>query len=615
MHARSGKIACPYLNCNIVIMTSQGRCTDNLLKHKRNYHEDQEVFQVVEPNQLRVNAFVEDQTDDHFDVDFEGDEEMTHDDSATEMDEREMFDCKFWSLWLEAEFCHILAETEITFFVTKLRRLAKLSSNHLKKILQSVMPGNDGVIEKIFDSEDWLTLSFSDATISSAKRRESEAKRRTTILQARQNNTLPVFRTSIKTVVHNIAIEPTILAALESSAWEPNVNNGFPAEMDHVKNLRMYDDTLIASYKDSIRYQEVEASIPPEDRPGIHLQLYSDEFDRDLMGSTSKRHKVHVTYLRILNIVDGLRRSPDDYHLIQILPSQTLQANGYVTTMAPLVQEIATVVENGISYRGRKFGVRLSILQADGLERAAMFGMASNFSKITHCDPLSYLTTKMRIECQTVEEILSEVGNVRDRQSYAEDLAHLSDSQYEGSRGLKFESPFNRIPHYHVTDKGAVAFCLAHDLYSGAFRSDMARVLVKLCELKHFTWKKLQDQFRMYRSKLTGQDRQAWYDIIPIKPSFKQLPGNHSSNHLIIRFLSSFFFKKRFDDAMFQSTAWSLYLSMKQISEVVSCKILNEAVSQKLTHLVQEYLEVNILSKRVSFHLCLNGNVAVLKFF
>jgi hypothetical protein len=63
---------------------------------------------------------------------------------------------------------------------------------------------------------------------------------------------------------------------------------------------------------------------------------------------------------------------------------------------------------------------------------------------------------------------------------------------------------------------------------------------------------------------------------------------------------------------MFQSTAWSLYLSMKQISEVVSCKILNEAVSQKLTHLVQEYLEVNILSKRVSFHLCLNGNVAVL---
>lgn len=67
MHARSGKIACPYLNCNIVIMTSQGRCTDNLLKHKRNYHEDQEVFQVVEPNQLRVHAFVEDQTDDHLD--------------------------------------------------------------------------------------------------------------------------------------------------------------------------------------------------------------------------------------------------------------------------------------------------------------------------------------------------------------------------------------------------------------------------------------------------------------------------------------------------------------------------------------------------------------------
>jgi hypothetical protein len=249
-----------------------------------------------------------------------------------------------------------------------------------------------------------------------------------------------------------------------------------------------------------------------------------------------------------------------------------------------------------------------------------MFGMAPNFSTLSHIDPLSYLTNKTRTTCQTVEEVIAEVEQVRDRESYAEDLTHLHDRQieeraarrsraarrgrqqpaasrpikpqYEYSRGMKYDSPFNRIPHFHVTDHGAMVYCIAHDLYSGAFRSDMARVLVSLSNLKHYTWKELQDQFRTYRENLAGEDRQAWYDIISSKPTFKQLPGNHSSNHLVIRFLSSFWVKRSHEDSLFQTTAWSLYLVMKKISEVVSCKIVNDSVSQTLKDHVREYLEV-----------------------
>lgn len=591
-HVRlKGRFACPFRNCNYDIITSVSRFSVKLLSHRRSHHEDREVFQVVAHNEQRLQDFVAEETDHHFDAQFtDGDEDMLNDDSDTEEEERKNFDCKFWALWLAAEFCHIIAESEITFLISKLRSLAQLSSNHLKKKLLSILPGNEAAIEQAFEIDDWLRLHFFNPNLATTARRESEANKRTRILRSRQNDTLPVFRTSIKTVIHLTGVAATIEEALEANHWEPNEHNGFPSEMEHVKSLRTYDAGLIASYRDSIRYREVEASIPPEERPGIHLQLYSDEFDRDLMSSSSKRHKVHVTYLRVLNVVDGRRRSPEEYRLLQILPSQVLHVNGYQTTMRPLVEDIISVVTNGLTFRGRKFGVRLAILQGDGLERAAMFGMASNFSKVSHCDPLSYLTTKTRIGCKTLQEILDEVQIGRDRQSYAEDLTHLHDLKL--SRGLKYDSPFNRIPHYHVTDKGAVVFCISHDLYSGAFRSDMARVLLSLSELKHFSWKQLQDQFRMYRENLHGEDRQAWYDMIPDKKAFKQLPGNHSSNHLVIRFLSTFWLNKSAQDPLFQTTAWSLYLAMKKISELVSSKAINELVTQQLEKHVHEYLQV-----------------------
>ena len=622
-----GKFTCPYLNCNVVFVSTRSHCLQKLTEHRRICHEDREVFQVVDPNTDRVEDFVgEDHCDgsidgdhDHFDGGIDGDdEEMSGVDS--DIKQRDDFYTRFWALWLDVEFCHILPESEISFIVGKLRHLAQLSSNHLKKKLQSVFQGNEAAVEEAFETEDWLTLSLTDPALASSFQREAEAKRRARILPSRQNNTLPVLKTSIKTVAHTISIEHSILAALEAKNWEPDANSGFQAEMDHVKNLRRYDNGVIASYRDSSRYKEVEASVPPEQQPGIHLQLYSDEFDRDLMGSSSKRHKVHVTYLRVLNVADGLRRTPEDYHLVQIVPSQTLQSNGYVHVMRPLIADIATVVRNGIEYGGKTFGVRLAILQGDGLERASMFGMAPNFSTLSHIDPLSYLTNKTRTTCQTVEEVIAEVEQVRDRESYAEDLTHLHDRQieeraarrsraarrgrqqpaasrpikpqYEYSRGMKYDSPFNRIPHFHVTDHGAMVYCIAHDLYSGAFRSDMARVLVSLSNLKHYTWKELQDQFRTYRENLAGEDRQAWYDIISSKPTFKQLPGNHSSNHLVIRFLSSFWVKRSHEDSLFQTTAWSLYLVMKKISEVVSCKIVNDSVSQTLKDHVREYLEV-----------------------
>jgi hypothetical protein len=65
-------------------------------------------------------------------------------------------------------------------------------------------------------------------------------------------------------------------------------------------------------------YQDITKSVPKGEGPAIFIQIYSDDIDRDAMGKSSGRNKLHLTYLRILNITDGIARSPRQYNLLQV---------------------------------------------------------------------------------------------------------------------------------------------------------------------------------------------------------------------------------------------------------------------------------------------------------
>jgi hypothetical protein len=584
-----------------------------LTEHRRTRHSGEQQFQPADFNLSNLEHFNASPNQENDETEQEDDFDPPEFDAVEEdgSEEKKKFTEKFWAVWLEAEFCHLLPESLVTSMVSSLSKLADWSRNNLRRKLNNAFPGNEAIIESSLENEDWITQCFLDPSLKSTYQRKSVANEYADILQPQVNATFPVLKSSIVFSIYHVSLETTLLNLLIAKKWDPDHNEGFPPEMDYVRKLRMYGLALTAGYKGSTRYKEVEASVPPEEKPGIHLQLYADELDRDMMGSSSGRNKIHVVYIKVLNLTDGLCRTSEDYHLLQVMPSQTLKANDYENVMRPLVADLLAVVEKGIVYNGRRFGVRLATLQGDGLERAAMFGMASNFSTLSHCDPLSYLTTKTRLKCQSVQEVLNEVNQTRNRDSYDEDLLHLHlreqkqrnrardgneveglKSKYTYSRGMKYESPFHKVSHFHVTDKGAMVYCVAHDLYSGAFRSDMARVLIALSNAGHFTWTDIQDKFRTYRLSLRGNDRQGWYDIICSKPTFKQLPGNHSSNHLVIRFLSSIWINRSESDPMFQTTAWELYLSMKQLCELVSSKVVTEENRLKLKDVVVHYLQV-----------------------
>jgi hypothetical protein len=72
-----------------------------------------------------------------------------------------------------------------------------------------------------------------------------------------------------------------------------------------------------ASYLDGERHMDILDTV--EQRSSvIEIVIYADGLDRDLMGHSSGRNKIHVTYVLILNLTCGRPRSADDYHLLQV---------------------------------------------------------------------------------------------------------------------------------------------------------------------------------------------------------------------------------------------------------------------------------------------------------
>ena len=622
MHAvRDLKFTCPYAGCHKVFMSSsvahfEKYCIFKLNRHRTAFHGQEQPLEFVDVNETLVHDF-----DAYDDGGSDGGGDGGGDNGGSDGgSDEEVEDAKskyrndFWAIWMKCEFCDLLPETILTDIISKLTQLVLQSSQRLRARLRTDMPGQATLIDSAFDEDDWITECFLHPNLASPHCRKRQAESLATVLRNQVDNTFPVLKSATKSDIHRVNVKNIIIAALEALNWKPSQNDGFPEEMDYARKLLRSGEAITAGYKGSVRYREVEATVPPNERPGIHLLIYADELDRDKMGSSSGRNKIHLTYVKILNLTDGLCRTSDDYHLLQIAPSETLKVNEYQHVMRPVIENIAEVVRNGVRYKGKKYGVRLATLQGDGLERAAMFGMASNFSTLHYCDPLSYLTRKTRLECQSVDAILDEVSQVRTRERYDQDVLEVHTrehviqqyraegkkreadmelkAKYEYSKGMKFESPFHTVPHFHVTDKGAVVFCIAHDLYSGAFRKDMGRVLVSLCDGGHFTWKALQDHFRGYRLGLKYEDRQGWYDVICNKQAFTQLPGNHASNHLVIRFFGSLFINRSPDDPIFKTIAWALYLCMKEICELVSCKVVSQSIVDRLDDRVKEYLRV-----------------------
>ena len=604
--------------------------------------EEAELERQIQLEAFRARNDADDPDDFHIDAEEVGDGEQERDmEGNGDAVEKELFKEKFISLWIRKYHVDLLPQRIVNEVIETLADLAVESSDHLRSKMKNRFPDRRMDVDEVFDQEDWLKAELTALKLKSTYARIRQANALTNVLTPEYVTSFSNMQDTHSGDIIRMRVKDVLLRELHDCDWEPDVNFGLPEEYDYVKNLKRRVPELLSSFRDGERYKDVLGDVPVDQQPPVLLQVYADGLDRDLMGFTSGRNKIHVTCIRNIGLYDGLPRSPSQYKLIQLLNENVKSSNRYEEVMLPLVEDLNQLVQEGIFYRGRKHAVRLVHLQGDGKERAAMFGMCDTFSAVSHCDPWSYLTRETRVNAKKVEQFVKEAKSYRTRATYEVDVANLDGrerhverlkkkkmkkkpvkrlqkgadgagtsgskagntrsgsahklkSKYSYSRGLKFNSPWNDVTGFHVTDNGALVPCTSHDLYAGVFRVDLARILVSLCNDDRFEWKVLQSQFRMRRLALKFEDRASWHDVICDKPNFKKLPGKHASVHMIIRYFSTMFMNRHPTDDLFKSTAWQLYLLSKKLSELVSSKVYSSRTRNDLKEHVAKYLRMKL---------------------
>ena len=67
------------------------------------------------------------------------------------------------------------------------------------------------------------------------------------------------------------------------------------------------------------------------------------------------------------------------------------------------------------------------------------------------------------------------LGTMRDELSYSELVSVVSENGADHSEGVKFNSPLNEIPRFHVTR--CLPSCIGHDLFEGVVSYDLSLCL------------------------------------------------------------------------------------------------------------------------------------------
>lgn len=261
-------------------------------------------------------------------------------------------------------------------------------------------------------------------------------------------------------------------------------------KIDHdygIKTLPLFSQGIKERFPDSPAHTRILSSVPFNERPAILKALYADGIDRDQCINSSQRHKIHCTYLKILNETNNGEKSKHEYELTVLANEETSREHWHEKCMQPFVDNLKAVIQHGIIINSSRHTVRLVQIMADGLKRAKIYGMKSNFNGM-YPDPLTLVTKEDRKKSASDFHNLLKT-KIRTKELYDEDVQALAQNQdLHESWGLVRESIWKSIPHFHIMDVGSAPSDLAHDINGGFEKTDIAGILVDLSGNKLCNW-------------------------------------------------------------------------------------------------------------------------------
>lgn len=310
----------------------------------------------------------------------------------------------------------------------------------------------------------------------------------------------------------------------------------------------------------------------------LKLVLYQDAFEvANPLGSAKAKHKVLAVYVSVANLPPHVRSDTDHMSLVLLCRENDFKTFGHSKVFSELVSDLKELEETGILASHETVRGTLYCIAGDNLGSHCIGGFSENFSTSQYFCRYCLVT---RNEFQSDNPNVC--GPLRTIDKYNSAIDRLQNEDV--SEGVKFDSVFNSLHHFHVCQPGLPP-CLGHDIFEGILAYDVALYLKYFVKQKKwFTYSTLNR--RIYQFKYCLSD--ASTKPCRVKPLAKKLSGQAIQNWNFLRLLPVIIGDRVKDTA---DDVWQLTLQLKDIVDMVCAQKISVSQVAFLDVLIQEYLE------------------------
>ena len=314
-------------------------------------------------------------------------------------------------------------------------------------------------------------------------------------------------------------------------------------------------------------------------QPRIKLIFYTDAFEAcNPIGTSRGVHKLNGNYYTIANLPPESRYNSDNIQLAMIFKDKYLNEFGSDIVYQYLIRDIKELEEYGIDCDISKLTDSPSVsldhfkskgsliaIASDNLGANQIGGFNESFNSEYCCRYCFNSKSDLRkLDCS--------VKSIRNPLNYNECLNNLN------MMGLKKDSAFNALNHFHVAQPGLPPD-ISHDLFHGVFTSEIHLILEHFVQSKIFTYNDLSCKL----AKLAKQ-----FKISLPKVSSKSLLGNmHDIWNLIVTLPIVFVDYNKINRA---GNCWELFLSILEITRTVTAFELTKDQVEILKSVQEKYM-------------------------
>ena len=175
-------------------------------------------------------------------------------------------------------------------------------------------------------------------------------------------------------------------------------------------------------------------------------------------------------------------------------------------------------------------------------------------------------------------------GAKRTAQSYTSNLQEHETTATDSVCGIKFVSPFNQLPHFHVCQPGLPP-CLGHDLFEEVIAYDLPLNIRRVVEENHFTYLQLNQCKNQFRYLVNdGKDKPT--DLFP---GSDKLSGHTVQNWSFLRLLTLMVGDGNKDPC--EDEVWQIILQLREIVELICALVITKGQVAYLKVLIEEYID------------------------